>query len=139
MKVSNYLLTDLLIAELSCPLNKAHLEVFDSELRGFYVDVLSSGRKSFRLRYRFEKSLRVITLGDAKVLTSAQARQMVIKVLQQVRHGIDPSLPTASLDGLLLRDFLCEKYLPYVQSYKRSWKSDESMIRNHSPPSMVLL
>ena len=77
MKVPKLLLTDLYISEVSCPTEKSHLEVFDSELRGFYVDVLASGRKSFRLRYRFEKKLRVVTLGDAPIVTTEEARHMV--------------------------------------------------------------
>jgi integrase len=36
----------------------------------------------------------------------------------------------------LLQDFFLEKYLPYVKSYKRSWDTDESMIRNHIVPKL---
>lgn len=66
----NLLLNDPYISEIGCPPNKSHLEVFDSELRGFYVDVLASGRKSFRLRYRFEKKLRIVTLGDTRMFST---------------------------------------------------------------------
>ena len=40
MKIPNAVITDLYIKELKCPLGRAHQEVFDSELRGLYVDVL---------------------------------------------------------------------------------------------------
>lgn len=131
MKVSHQLLTDSFISSLTCPQGKTHLEIFDAQLRGFYVDVLASGRRSFRLRYRFDKKLRVITLGDARLLTTDEARAMVLTTLQTLRRGLDPMVPVASVSGPKLSDFLLDKYLPYVRSYKRSWKTDESMVRNH--------
>ena len=136
MKVPNLLLTDLYISEIECPSDKSHLEVFDSELRGFYVDVFPSGRKSFRLRYRFEKKLRVVTLGDVKFFSTEEARKMAIGLIRQSKQGVDPQAPAISDVGPLLKDFFVEKYLPYVKSYKRSWATDESMIRNHLVPKI---
>lgn len=136
MKMPNQLLTDLYISEIICPSDKSHLEVFDSELRGFYVDAMASGRKSFRLRYRFDKKLRVVTLGDARILTTDEARVLSINLLRQSKQGIDPQTPAIGEAGPLLKDFFLEKYLPYVKSYKRSWSTDESMIRNHLVPKL---
>ena len=72
--MSRKLLTDIYIQELLCPSHKLHLEVFDSELIGLYVDVQASSRKSFRLRIRLNQRLKVVTIGDAKLLTVAEAR-----------------------------------------------------------------
>ena len=132
----NLLLNDPYISEIGCPPNKSHLEVFDSELRGFYVDVLASGRKSFRLRYRFEKKLRIVTLGDTRMFSTEEARKMALGLLKQSKQGVDPQAPAISDVGPLLKDFFLEKYLPYVKSYKRSWDTDESMIRNHLVPKL---
>jgi ASC-1-like (ASCH) protein len=112
MKVPKQLLTDLYISEVSCPTDKSHLEVFDSELRGFYVDLLASGRKSFRLRYRYEKKLRVVTLGDARILKVEEARLLVINLLRQAKQGVDPQAPAINEAGPLLKDFFTDKYLP---------------------------
>lgn len=89
MKVPKLYLSDLYISEISCPVDKSHMEVFDSDLRGFYVDVMISGRKSFRLRYRFEKKLRVVTLGDAQILTAGEARELALKLLKQVKQDVN--------------------------------------------------
>ncbi len=129
-------LTDLYISAVSCPPEKSHLEIFDSEIRGFYVDVLASGRKSFRLRYRYEKKLRVVTLGDTRYITTEEARLLVISLLRKAKQGVDPQAPAVSEAGPLLKDFFTDKYLPYVKSYKRSWDTDESMIRNHIVPKL---
>ena len=129
-------LNDLYISAVSCPPEKSHLEIFDSEIRGFYVDVLASGRKSFRLRYRYEKKLRVVTLGDTRYITTEEARLLVISLLRKAKQGVDPQAPAVSEAGPLLKDFFTDKYLPYVKSYKRSWDTDESMIRNHIVPKL---
>ena len=44
-------LTNEVIEALVCPPEKKHLEVFDEVLKGFYVDVLPSGRITYRIRY----------------------------------------------------------------------------------------
>jgi integrase len=42
----------------------------------------------------------------------------------------------AVLMGQTLESFFLEKYIPYVKSYKRSWNTDLSMIRNHLVPQI---
>lgn len=81
MRMPNQFLSDLYIRTLNCPKERSHVEVFDSVLRGFYVDVLASGKKSFRLRYRFEKKLRVVTLGDAQFISADEARAQAVNLL----------------------------------------------------------
>jgi integrase len=136
MKMSKTLITDLYIQGLICPLGKQHLEFFDSELRGFYVDVLASGRKSFRVRYRFEKKLRVVTLGDAALITADEARKQATDLIRHKKLGIDPVELIQEGKGPKLGEFFLEKYLPYVKSYKRSWGTDHSMIVNHLAPKL---
>lgn len=139
MRLPNLLLTDSYISEIKCPSNKSHVEVFDSDLRGFYVDVMASGRKSFRLRYRAEKKLRVITLGDAQILSVDEARRQALKCLKQFKQVvISQELPFGD-EGPSVESFFCHKYLPFVKSYKRSWGTDESMIRNHLIPKLGAL
>jgi integrase len=128
---------DAFVGGMTCPLGRKHIEVFDSELRGFYCDFLLSGRKSFRLRYRINGKLRVVTLGDAVYISADQARAKALKVITQVKQGIDPSLgKEVHVLGPKLEEFFNQKYLPYVKSYKRSWETDECMIRLHLIPQL---
>lgn len=136
MKECKQLLTDQVISNLSCPANKPHFEVFDSLLRGFYVDLLASGRKSFRLRYRLDKKIRICTIGDASIISAEEARQISLNFLKQEKNRLGHQTAMDTSKGPLLKDFLVQKYLPYVQSYKRSWTTDESMIRNHLNPKL---
>ena len=136
-------INDEYVAQLICPTDKSHFEVFDANLKGFYVDVQPSGHKCFRLRHRVKSKLRVTTLGNVLLISADQARKMAVKILagQSFGHeinglelmGSDQS-SNAVLMGETLESFFFEKYIPYVKSYKRSWKTDFSMIRNHLVP-----
>jgi site-specific recombinase XerD len=119
---------------LVCPPNRSHIEVFDPALSGFYVDVLASGRKSFRLRYRFNSKLRIVTLGDAAVMSIADARQAARQLLLKAKSGDDPLELPCSVLGPTVASFFCDQYLPFIKTYKRSWVTDDSMMRNHLLP-----
>lgn len=136
MIMTKNVLTNEFIFNLKCPSDRAHVEVFDPELRGFYVDVLASGRKSFRVRYRFDKKLRVVTLGDATLMTLDEARMGARELLRKVKAGTDPVAQPVHVLGPTIESFFVEKYLPYIKSYKRSWDTDESMMRNHLVPKL---
>jgi len=131
MNMSSTVITETYIQSLVCPLNRSHHEVVDSEIKGFYVDVLASGRKSYRVRYRFNKKLRVQTLGDASLVTSDESRKLARDLIRKAKQGIEPQETIQSGLGPKIKDFFLQKYMPYVKSYKKSWDTDESMIRNH--------
>ena len=134
---NKYVIDDDLIVNFVCPADSTHIELFDSEIRGFYCDCLRSGRKSYRLRYRVNAKLRVLTLGDAAFISSTQARAQALKLLAQVKQGIDPSLvKQEKVMGPTVENFFNDRYLPYVKSYKRSWGTDECMIRLHIIPRL---
>lgn len=133
-------LTNELIQEVSCPAGKTHIEVFDTEIKGFYLDVLSSGRKMFRIRFRHKARKRLQSLGDASNLSLLDARRMAIDALEQAKRlsstKCDVSTTHLSVVRKLITiaEFLNQKYLPFVHSYKRSYKSDVSMIQVHLEP-----
>ena len=136
VNMSKQTLCEVVVEKLECPANLLHLEVFDSELRGLYVDVLASGRKSFRVRYRFEKKFRVATLGDATLITTEEARKLARELIRQAKLGGDPKENIQQALGPKIKDFFLGKYMPYVKSYKRSWDTDECMIRLHLIPQL---
>lgn len=138
-------LTDELIHELNCPGGRTHLEVFDTEVKGFYVDLLCSGRKTYRVRYWLDSKKRLKSIGDANQLSLAEARTLAIQTIQngkQRPYGFVQERYASKRRShvlLTLEEFLVKKYLPYVRSYKRSWISDESMIRVHITPAIGML
>jgi len=49
-------LTDAGVLALRCPEGRSHCEVFDTLMRGLYVDVMANGRLAYRVRYRLRVS-----------------------------------------------------------------------------------
>lgn len=129
-------LSDDLVATLACPPGRAHIEIFDTLMRGLYVDVLANGRMAFRVRYRQDGKKRGHTLGNARLLTVAEARDLARTALRKVIAGGDPKAVDMPIDGPTIAHFFTQQYLPYVKSYKRSWDTDETMIRNHLLPAL---
>lgn len=129
-------LSDDLVATLNCPQGRAHIEYFDTLMKGLYVDVMANGRMAFRVRYRQEGKKRAHTLGNARLLTVAEARDKARTALRKVIAGGDPKAIDLPIDGPTIEHFYTQQYLPYVKSYKRSWSTDETMIRNHLLPAI---
>lgn len=142
--MAKILLTDDVIATLSVPNNRTHTEFFDTQSPGLFVDVQRSGRMTFRVRRQANGRASVKTLGDPATLPLAEARaaahQWREKPVSQpeATHqvvGTGGALEGAE-KGLSVRDFFTLHYLPYVKSYKRSWGTDECMLRVNIIPRL---
>lgn len=129
-------LTAGLLGEIKCPENKQHFQVFDSEVKGLYADFLVTGRIQFRLRYRVDGQYKFATLGDAHRISIDDARDKARRLLQDVRHGRAPPPKTSAPRVLTVKDFFYHHYLPYAKSYKRSWATDLSVIKNQLVPAL---
>ena len=138
VSMSKQILCEAMVKKLVCPANRIHLEVFDSEIVGFYIDVLQSGRKSYRLRFRKNKILKIITLGSDPNIKLEEARALAKDFLLKARQvEVAPTLQNvASVKSLSIENFFNFSYLPFVKSYKRSWATDVSMLNNHIIPKL---
>ena len=129
-------LTNEVIEMLICPPEKKHLEVFDDLLKGFYVDVLPSGRITYRIRYWHNSKKGLQSIGNARIMRVQDARNLALAAIQKIKEQNGANKQSSGLSGVTLNDFLVKQYVPYVQSYKRSWKSDVSMINTHIAPNL---
>jgi len=100
------------------------------------LEVRASGGKTYYQRYTDERGReRQYKVGPADVLTLREAKRKARQIKAQAILGSDPqrerqerrSIPT-------LRAFVEERYLPFVQTYKRSWQTDEIVLRVHVQP-----
>lgn len=131
-------LTGAFIRTVSCPPNRSKIDYFDTEQRGFLLEVRQSGGKTFYQRYRDPRGReRQFRLGPADVLTLPQARARARAVLANVVLGGDPQRARRDLRSIpTLSVFVRERYLPFVQGYKRSWQTDETVLRLHVLPAL---
>jgi integrase len=140
-------LNDEMVSDLHCPGGRLHIEVFDTLIKGFYVDVLLNGRMSYRVRYYQDSKKKCATIGNARVISTVEARAIAREILHKVSFGIDPKLSMRSghissirktQNLLSFASFFETKYLPFVKGYKRSWKCDVTLINNHINPALGL-
>ena len=129
-------LTNQLVKTIDCPSNKKKTELFDIHSKGLSLEVRATGGKTYYRRYRDSRGrIRQIKLGDERELSLADARLLADKIGRQVAMGDDP-LEEKQLVRTVpnFADFIEEQYMPYVKSYKRSWDTDVSLLKNHLLP-----
>ena len=63
-----------------------------SERDGFYIEVMPSGEKSFRYRYRLNGRREKVTIGSFPSTTLRVARIIHLRMLDQVKLGESPAL-----------------------------------------------
>ena len=119
-----------------CPPEKSRIDLYDTLISGFIVEVRSSGSKTYFLRYRDKHGKqKQYKIGDTKSLTFEQARHAAQTLRARVVLGEDLSAEKAALKNVPTFDaFASERYMPYVKGYKRSWDTDDSYLRNHLLP-----
>ena len=130
-------LTQHYIDNLTCPIAVPKYDVFDTRVTGLIVSVYPTGKKTFYIRYVNNRKKAVQKrFANASLLKLADARELATRYLGQLTMGIDPFAKMEDLKEVpKLLQFINEQYLPYVQTYKRSWKCDVGLIRNHIAPN----
>jgi integrase len=115
-----------------------HTNFFDTRLNGFLLEVRRSGGKTFYIRYRDHHGrIRQFKVGNAQYLAVDEARQRARELLARVTLGQDPIEERNTLRQVpTFSKFVTERYLPFAKSYKRSWKFDEGLLRNHLLPRL---
>lgn len=109
--------------------------VTDTLRAGLQLRVGVDGSKSYSVRYRIGRRMRRLTLGDADVLSLAEARERAKDALKQVSNGVDPAgvkqerrtLPT-------VEDFATTFIEKHAKPKLRRWKPVKSRLDNDVLP-----
>ena len=129
-------LTDQTIKKSCCPPGKPKISLFDSQTPGLTFELRSSGSATYFLRFSDARGkTRYLKLGRATDISLSQARSLADKARNRIALGQNPieekrlarAVPTFAA-------FIAEQYMPFIQTYKRSWATDESLLRNHLLP-----
>ena len=115
-------LSSAFVRQASCPSGQRKIDYFDSNQRGFLIEIRCSGRKTYYQRYCDERGReRQFKIGRADVLTTEQARRSARSVLARAVLGENPQMRRQELRSIpTLVEFVGEKYLPFIKTYKRS-------------------
>lgn len=134
-------LTKSFVTNAACIPGRSKVDYFDVDQRGFMLEVRASGGKTFYQRYTDERGReRQYKIGPADVLTLDQARRKARIVSAQALLGDDPQDKRKELRAIpTLADLVRDRYMPHVKSYKRSWCTDETVLRIHILPALGTL
>lgn len=111
--------------------------ISDAQCKGLQLERLGHGRGCWRLRYinPIRGRRACLTLGDAPAMTLTQARDLASQNRLQIAMGSDPKAKRLeAAQTPTFAEFATQRYLPYVQGYKRSANSDDSYLRNQILP-----
>lgn len=118
------------------------LKFWDSELKGFGLIVLPSGRQTYCVEYRNEDRVKKrLKLGVHGPITTEQARELAKQRLGQVAHGEDPAKDKKHMNMLVTIEDLAQNYLER-HGYKKRPKSlyeDEKLLKNVILPTLGCL
>ncbi|XKH59384.1 site-specific integrase [Halomonas sediminis] len=120
-----------------CPKGKKKVDYFDSKLSGLLLKVLDTGRKTWYLRYsNAHGRIREKKLASATVVTLSDIREFARRHLSDIALGNDPFDAAEAMKAIpTLSVFINETYMPYIRSHKRSWKTDQILLRAHVLPN----
>ena len=123
--------TAIALKSLKIPADKEKITLTDVGMRGLQFELRKSGGY-FNYRYTFHGCQKSIPIGPHCYLSITDARKRAIEFGRMVAMGQDPMQTKQNTTQCPnLQQFFELKYLPYARAHKRSWKTDESLYRNH--------
>ena len=130
-------LTSSVVAKAVCPCDQRKLDIFDTRTRGLMLEVRPQG-KTYYLRYQTALGkTRQMRLANAQDISLAQARQLADEARNKIAMGEDPAATKAAQRQVpTLGEFVRDRYMPHIHGNKRSWKSDETLLRLHILPAL---
>ena len=126
--------------ELACPPDKKRIEWCDANSPGLYAEVRSvnPANPTWYLRYRDATGKTCHErIGAVRDISLADARRKAKELKAKIALGSNPQEEARAAKAVLtLKEFLEDKYTPYAQARKRSFKYDESMIKLRIVPTL---
>lgn len=110
------------------------LEIWDTEITGFYVRVYPTGKKTYFLQFRNKnRESRKIKIGVHGSITTELAREQAIKLSLEIGAGKDPSVKIVPKEDAHTMAELGEKYLSLHAKTKKApkcYQEDASILKN---------
>ena len=124
------------VGRVLCPPGMGKLNLFDLACKGLMLEVRASGGKTWYLRYTDGRGKQCqVHMGDALFVPLKVARRLAREMQGRIALGEDPQAKAQTLRATpTFASFIEDRYLPYIQGYKRSWKSDDSYLRTQLLP-----
>lgn len=128
------------LVESIVPDSEKMIKQWDSEIKGFGVIILPSGRRTYCVQYRnAQRVKKMFKIGVHGQITTEEARSLAKKYLSDVVHGQDPASKKKDDRDLPLVKDLAQDYLDrYAETRKRqrSIREDQKLLKNIILPAL---
>lgn len=112
-------------------------EVSDSDVTGLRLLINKQGRKYFFYRFVFNGVKKSCKLGEMPPMLVDDARRLALDMRAKIDRGVNPLEDRERVQGSpTLAEFARNDYLPFAKQTKRSWRDDESRLRNRILPTL---
>ncbi len=110
------------------------VQYFDEEVPGFLLEFRRSGKGTWYFRHRDEQGhIRFTRIASTRELAPPEARARAFRLYTGLAEG---RVPARTSPALTLAVFSEGRYLPHARLHKRSWKTDQRMLRLHILPTL---
>ncbi|QHE86408.1 site-specific integrase [Hydrogenophaga sp. BPS33] len=129
-------LSTSIVNTATCPEGRSKIDLYDTAVPGFILEVRASGGKTYHLRYRDQYGKqRQYKIGDAASINFTRARDTAQRVRSRVVGGDSPmderraqrTVPTLS-------EFIRDVYMPHIRAHRRNYQSTVSFLKHHILP-----
>ena len=122
-------------AAAECPVRKRKVDYYDKELKGFVLEVRSSGGKSYYLRYMERNGRqRQLKIGGWQDVTFAQAKKKAQLLRSQVVLGGDPLDDRKRKRLVPTYAELAQQHIDHATTYQKRPENSVSVITIHLLP-----
>ncbi|WP_338501546.1 site-specific integrase [Sphingomonas kaistensis] len=119
----------------TCDPSKKKLDLWDTQISGFVLEVRPSGGKTYYLRYQDSRGRqKQLKIGGYHDISLDQARKAAKRLRSEVVLGGDPLADKEILKAVPTYATLAEQHLAHAKGYQRSWESIEGLLRVHLVP-----
>jgi integrase len=132
-------ITQSKISKYQCPIDKKQFRVYMDDRTGLNLYITRNGSRTWDHQFKIPatKTTGHYKIGDARITTVNEAKDIIVDLRRLVAKGIDPRDQKKESEAIpTFTAFMEEHYLPYVQSRKRSAKRDEQIYRIHAKPAL---
>jgi integrase len=112
-----------------CPAGKRKVDFFDQDGSGLLLEVRASGNSTFYLRHKSHT-------GQVKQDRLGSPQEMGLTQAREAAQNLKANAPATPKPKKTIRfaQFVSTRYLPYVQTRKRSWKLDQALLQHRILP-----
>ncbi|KEA63904.1 Integrase [Marinobacterium lacunae] len=118
-------------SHLTCPEDKPRIEYCDQLVPGLYIEVRRTAPRkgTYYLRYKNPSGKTAHQrIGQTEQISLHDARREAKQLKVQISLGHDPKgVSTPNSVSITFEDFMNQKYLPFAEQHKRSFRFDLSM------------